>query len=532
MRIWSRLRTYGQASLVMAAFALSVTLSGCTRESGPGTAETLGTDGTSAPAEEPEIPPFPGTSADGSGSSPGKPMEGADGEGTEHGTGDGSDAEPDDGSESGRETDGTHGHDASEDDRDPDEDDEDAVEYQWIENIIIATDIHYLSPSLQDGGERFREMELYGEGQIISYIDQVTDAFLEEVISLRPNALILSGDLTLNGEKQSHEELAEKLYQVEEAGVPVLVIPGNHDINNKQAARYVGRQRQPTEYTTPEEFREIYRDFGYDEAISEDARSLSYVYQLDENTRFLMLDTCQYRPVAKVGGAILSPTYDWIEDQLEWAWADDVDVIPVAHHNLLEESQVYVDNCTIEHSEQLVEILEAWDVNIFLSGHLHVQHHMRSDGKWGIWELVTSSLATPVCQYGVLDYRDDQSFTYKTWTVDVEGWAKRHGVTTPELLEFNKFKGPFLRKIFYNQSMGALDAFYGISKEEKEQMSQLYAELNYYYYQGTAYQIRDQVEKDPAYALWMEKGVLSVLGDYVMYIMDDAVQDYNFAQED
>ena len=71
------------------------------------------------------------------------------------------------------------------------------------------------------------------------------------------------------------------------------MIPGNHDINNKRAARYEGEQRLPAEYTTPEEFRRIYRDFGYDEAISEDVRSLSYVYQLDEEHRIMMLDTCQ-----------------------------------------------------------------------------------------------------------------------------------------------------------------------------------------------------------------------------------------------
>lgn len=405
-------------------------------------------------------------------------------------------------------------------------------ERRVIENIIIGTDIHYLDPSLTDGGFRFQEMVEYGDGKVVTYISEITEAFLDEVISLRPNALILSGDLTLDGEKASHEGLASQLYRVEEAGVPVLVIPGNHDINNHQAARYEGNQRLPAEFTTPEEFREIYRDFGYDEAISEDGRSLSYVYQLDENTRMLMLDTCQYRPAGKVGGAILSDTYDWIERQLEQAWYDGVDVIPVAHHNLLDESEIYVDNCTIEHGEQLVELLELWDVPVFLSGHLHVQHTKRSADNKGVWEMVTSSLATPVCQYGVLEYRGSGSFDYRTWSLDVEGWAEEHGVTEKDLLEFNQFKEPFLRKVFYNQSMAALDQIRELDEEQKKQMSSLYAEMNYYYYQGTAYQIREQVKEDPAYALWLEEGAASVLGDYVVYIMEDAKRDYNRVIED
>lgn len=404
---------------------------------------------------------------------------------------------------------------------------EEEVSYQIIENIILATDIHYFDPSLTDYGPRFQEMVEYGDGKVVTYIDEITDAFLEEVIQLRPNALILSGDLTLEGEKKSHESLAEKLYHVEEAGIPVLVIPGNHDINNKRAARYEGEQRLPAEYTTPEEFRRIYRDFGYDEAISEDVRSLSYVYQLDEEHRIMMLDTCQYRPVAKVGGAILSETYYWIEEQLEEAWDEAMDVIPVAHHNLLEESKIYVDDCTIEHGEQLVDILDEWDVKLFLSGHLHVQHTMRSEDNRGVWEAVTSSLATPACQYGVLTCRDDGSYQYGTWSVDVESWAREHGRKERDLLEFRKFQEPFLRRVFYNQSMTALNAVPDIPEDRKKQMSDLYARLNYYYYQGTAYQIKNEVLSDPAYLMWLNEGTLTVLGEYVEYIVSDAVHDYN-----
>lgn len=405
---------------------------------------------------------------------------------------------------------------------------EEEVSYQIIENIILATDIHYFDPSLTDYGPRFQEMVEYGDGKVVTYIDEITDAFLEEVIQLRPNALILSGDLTLEGEKKSHESLAEKLYRVEEAGIPVLVIPGNHDINNKRAARYEGEQRLPAEYTTPEEFRRIYRDFGYDEAISEDVRSLSYVYQLDEEHRIMMLDTCQYRPVAKVGGAILSETYYWIEEQLEEAWEEAMDVIPVAHHNLLEESKIYVDDCTIEHGEQLVNILDEWDVKLFLSGHLHVQHTMRSEDNRGVWEAVTSSLATPACQYGVLTCRDDGSYQYGTWSVDVESWAREHGRKERDLLEFRKFQEPFLRRVFYNQSMTALNAVPDIPEDRKKQMSDLYARLNYYYYyQGTAYQIKNEVLSDPAYLMWLNEGTLTVLGEYVEYIVSDAVHDYN-----
>ena len=402
-----------------------------------------------------------------------------------------------------------------------------STDAEWIENIMLATDIHYFSDSLTDGGPRFQEMVEYGDGKIVTYIDQITDAFLDEVVKQHPDALVLSGDLTLNGEKASHKDLAEKLHRVENHGIPVLVIPGNHDINNHQAARYKGEERLPAEYTTPAEFRQIYRAFGYDEAASEDPNSLSYLYELDENTWLLMIDSCQYSPVNKVGGAISEATYEWVEQQLEAAWDVGVEIIHVAHHNLLDESEIYVDECTIEHSEQFIDLLETWDVPLFLSGHLHVQHCKRSEDNRGIWEMVTASLATPSCKYAILTYRDDRSFLYRTQSLDVEAWAKKNQCTEEDLLNFKQFQTPFLRRVFYNQAIASLNEVPELTDSEREQMAQLYSLLKFHYYQGTAYQVQEPVRNDPAYELWQEDGMATQQGEYFRYILEDGKRDYN-----
>ncbi len=88
--------------------------------------------------------------------------------------------------------------------------------------LIVATDLHYLSPELIERGGLFEEMLRTGDGKQTDYIGQLTDAFLEEVIEEKPQGLILSGDLTFNGEKKSHEELAGKLKRVEEAGISAM----------------------------------------------------------------------------------------------------------------------------------------------------------------------------------------------------------------------------------------------------------------------------------------------------------------------
>ena len=82
---------------------------------------------------------------------------------------------------------------------------------EWESHLIQGSDIHYFAKELTDNGPRFQEMVEYGDGKIVTYIDAITDAFLDEVMEYCPDALILSGDLTLEGEKKSHQELAKKL---------------------------------------------------------------------------------------------------------------------------------------------------------------------------------------------------------------------------------------------------------------------------------------------------------------------------------
>ena len=77
--------------------------------------------------------------------------------------------------------------------------------------LILATDIHYLSPKLADYGEAFQRLTEKDDGKVLRYTPQLTDAFFKEALEYRPDALILSGDLTVNGEKVNHQELAQKL---------------------------------------------------------------------------------------------------------------------------------------------------------------------------------------------------------------------------------------------------------------------------------------------------------------------------------
>lgn len=42
------------------------------------------------------------------------------------------------------------------------------------------------------------------DGKIIQYLPQLLEAFLDEVIEEKPTTLMLSGDITVDGEKTNH----------------------------------------------------------------------------------------------------------------------------------------------------------------------------------------------------------------------------------------------------------------------------------------------------------------------------------------
>ena len=120
--------------------------------------------------------------------------------------------------------------------------------------LILATDLHYQSAQADDGGAAFQLFVERGDGKVVEYLPELLEAFMDQVIEEHPSALVLSGDITMNGEKINHEELARGLMRVQDAGIPVLIVPGNHDINNPHAAVYFGEEKAETDPVTPEEF--------------------------------------------------------------------------------------------------------------------------------------------------------------------------------------------------------------------------------------------------------------------------------------
>ncbi|MFD2879471.1 metallophosphoesterase family protein [Paenibacillus rhizoplanae] len=162
-------------------------------------------------------------------------------------------------------------------------------------SILTTSDTHYLAQELRDLGPAFQQFLAAGDGKQLGYSKEMMEALGYDIGIRKPDVLIISGDLSNNGEEASHKELAGHLKRIEQdTGTRIYVIPGNHDIQNPWARSFRDKRQYTTDSVSATAFRKIYGGFGYDEALLRDEDSLSYLAAPSEELWLLMLDTAQY----------------------------------------------------------------------------------------------------------------------------------------------------------------------------------------------------------------------------------------------
>lgn len=371
-------------------------------------------------------------------------------------------------------------------------------------NIMVATDLHYLSKSINDGGEAFCNVMSKGDGKVMTYIEEIVDAFVLEVIKRKPNALLLFGDLTFNSERISHIELAAKLERVVCAGVPVYLIPGNHDINHERCMGFHGNEVYKVESVSQKEFQEIYRHCGYDRAEYFDKSSASYVAKLSESLYVIMLDTNSYSQNYLGEEALI-----WLENVLKEISKPDVHILGVSHQNLLEHNFMFTEGFMIKNAQKIEELYKKYNVKLNLSGHMHIQHIEDR----GVAEIVTSSLAVAPNHFANILY-DGKSFKYLTQSLEVEAVD---GFKSISRHEFDGVGERQLVRLFKTHG------FEDISESDIDKMGKAFVKMNEKYFAG---EIFDVDEFEEGIKLWEEQPE-SFTSVYIKSILESVCKDQN-----
>ena len=295
--------------------------------------------------------------------------------------------------------------------------------------IAVMSDLHYLSPDMIADTEDF-EHAFNSDRKLLKESSSVLHEMLERVRADKPDILLVSGDLTKDGEQECHAALAKQLQQLQQdvPGLKIYVINGNHDIRNYNAKNFntADGKAVPATRTEPEDFKRIY-DFVYSDptviatftpAEGNKAGGLSYVARPVEGLTVIAMDTCRYSSdntsngddEHETSGAISADLEKWVIEQTTAAKARGDLVIGLEHHGLVPHFDVQptiLPMYLVNGYERIAQEYADAGMSVVFTGHMHAVDIAAMTTAAGntFYDIETGSALTYPCPVRFVDLR-------------------------------------------------------------------------------------------------------------------------------
>lgn len=290
--------------------------------------------------------------------------------------------------------------------------------------IAVASDLHYNLPE--------ESLTWYTDDPVFGYANRraamenesgfIIDSFLESCKESKVDFVLISGDLADNGRTipEEHYAVRDKLIAFEqETGIEVFVIDGNHDLGNNSL-------------TGIAEFKEIYKDLGYDHAIEMRETDCSYTADLGESYRLIALDSCD--PAKSTEDGMTTEKVRWVLEQAEAASADGRYPILMMHHNLLDHlpvQRILSHDFIIRNHTATADLFANAGIKTVFTGHEHCSDAAVYTSTLGnkIYDFATTSLTMFPLSYREFEFTDDE-INYKAVNITKIDTAALSGIVS------------------------------------------------------------------------------------------------------
>lgn len=273
--------------------------------------------------------------------------------------------------------------------------------------FMIISDVHYFDPSLFT-----IPLNPYFQGYIAADRKLIVEssAILKNVLASikaeKPDFLLITGDLTKDGEKFDHLALASLFKNVSDQGIKVLVVPGNHDVNNPASFSYLQTSQTKIDNITAADFASIYAGCGYGNAVERDPNSLSYVSEPVNGVWVMGIDACQYTPSALIAGNLSASTLSWIKSVIDKSKQQKKILLSMMHHGLIEhfagQSSLFSEY-VISDWQNVSTTLADYGLNVVFTGHFHAQDiTKKTSGNGFVYDIETGSTSSAPCPYRII----------------------------------------------------------------------------------------------------------------------------------
>ena len=282
--------------------------------------------------------------------------------------------------------------------------------------MAIISDLHVMAPDLLVNEGAAFERYLNQDRKMLRESLEILDTLVADILEQKPQLVLVTGDLTKDGEKMSHQLVAGRLQRLVDAGIQVLVVPGNHDINNPDARVYDGDNTVPADTITRPDFAKIYRHMGYDEHSRRDPDTLSYCRDITDDLTILAIDACMdrlntfvsrgdARDHCKTSGNLEASSQQWLVDQATAATAAGRKVIAMMHHHLVPHfhmEDTLAAPYMVDGAGQLCQRLVQAGVHVIFTGHLHISDISQTNLREGTMvEVATAAAVGYPCQWRI-----------------------------------------------------------------------------------------------------------------------------------
>lgn len=351
--------------------------------------------------------------------------------------------------------------------------------------IWVISDTHLIADNLHDNGQAFSRMQKTSQGKDLYYQETALTAFSRMAKQKKPAAIIVTGDVTFNGERESAERFAEIFNSLKDT--KLLVVPGNHDIFDGWAREFRGKKQFYTGEISPMFWKAIFAK-SYRCAESKDPSSLAYSVQLNPNYLLLMLDSNYYgkeetTEAPHTRGYISKDELKWLEEQLKKASKNNLRPILFMHHNLYAHNPAVDRGYVLDNATDLRRLCARYNVKLAFSGHIHAQNILGPQDMTPTTEIVTSSFCSNDQGYGVVRLHN-RHITYVRKIFDMTKYLNDQEKQNYTLVHFREYLEDLQLGSIAADLMQSDIRKYHNDLDLVREMGRLFAEMNYNFYRG------------------------------------------------
>ncbi len=240
--------------------------------------------------------------------------------------------------------------------------------------FYVMADPHFFDTALGCSGDEYEEFMHY-EQKCFAETQSINNSVFEFLKKAdEADIVLIVGDLIFNGEKQNHDGFLKLLYELKNSGKKIYVVTADHDFkyNDGDTFAFPESGRYSPERAKREDLPELYKDFGFGDAIAFDEKHLSYVAQLNEDVRLFALN-CDLKENGKYH--FFPEQLEWIKEQAEDAHKNNQTIVAMCHYPIHPGQPLFslISPMLIRDAHKFACFLADNGIHLIFTGHMHNQ---------------------------------------------------------------------------------------------------------------------------------------------------------------